>query len=167
MCTKTLFVSLHMTLTLQSPLTGSKTWRMGLYWPNWWADLLFVSTLWLSLLSITSWPFTFPPDPTDRSGCAMDCAIASVCRCVGVDMCDGLGYPPLSHLVARRRSSSHMGLGYWRHASTHLHLCIANGSPQGSHLYLPSNKASAPVHACPTQISYKSSSHRIPVLTFG
>ena len=62
-------------------------------------------------------------------------------------MCDGLGYPPLSHLVARRWLSSRMGLGYRRHASTHLLKCIANGGPQGSHLYPTSNGASVPAQS--------------------
>ena len=58
--------------------------------------------------------------------------------------CDGLGFPPLSRPLARRRSSSHTGLGYRRRASTYLLKCIANGSPQGSHLNPPSNGALVP-----------------------
>ena len=53
-------------------------------------------------------------------------------------MCDGLGFPPLSRPVARRQSSSCTGLGYRRCASTYPLKCIANGSPQGSHLNPPS-----------------------------
>ena len=62
-------------------------------------------------------------------------------------ICDGLGYPPLSRLVAQQWSSSRTGLGYWRRASTHLLKRIANGGPQGSHLNPPSNGASAPARA--------------------
>ena len=62
-------------------------------------------------------------------------------------ICDGLGYPPLSRLVARRRSSSRTGLGYRRRASTHPLKRITNGGPQGSHLNPPSNGASAPAQA--------------------
>ena len=56
-----------------------------------------------------------------------------------------LGYPPLSRPVAWRPSSSPIGLGYRRYASTYLLKHIANGGPQGSHLNPPSNGASAPV----------------------
>ena len=58
--------------------------------------------------------------------------------------CDGLGFPPLSHPVARRWSSSRTGLGYQCCASTYLLKCIANGGPQGSLLNPPSNGVSAP-----------------------
>ena len=59
--------------------------------------------------------------------------------------CDGLGFPLLSHPVARRWLSSCTGLGYRHHASTYLLKRIANGGPQGSHLNPPSNGASVPV----------------------
>ena len=58
-----------------------------------------------------------------------------------------LGYPPLSRPVARRRSSSPTGLGYWCYASTYLLKRIANGGPKGSHLNPPSNGALAPARA--------------------
>ena len=62
-------------------------------------------------------------------------------------MCDGLGYPPLSHLVARQWSSSRSGLDTdVAHRPTHF-FRIANGGPQGSHLKVPSNGASAPAQA--------------------
>ena len=62
-------------------------------------------------------------------------------------MCDGLGYLPLSRLVARQWSSSCTGLDTdVTHRPTYF-FHIANGSPQGSHLKVPSNGASAPVQA--------------------
>ena len=55
-----------------------------------------------------------------------------------------LGHSPLSRPVARRRSSSPIGLGYQRYASTHLFNALQMAAPLGSHLDPPSNGASAP-----------------------
>ena len=58
--------------------------------------------------------------------------------------CDGFRVPAAISPGCLTQSSSPIGLGYRRYASTHPRKCIANGSPQGSHLNPPSNGASAP-----------------------
>ena len=79
------------------------------------------------------------------------CTKITQCNCHNIvlrrdrlSICDGLGFPPLSRPVARRRSSSRTGLGYRCCASTHPLKRIANGSHQGSHSNPPSNGVSAP-----------------------